>query len=708
MSRYLSEQKSAPSLGPAAFVSDSVADGHLNRRFSRPYFPRLTIKAHIIAIVLALAIPLNAVIFAVIWHLSDKADEMQRTSLLYTARSVAAAFDAKLGEYMALAQALARSPAVLEENIAPFEAEARLAFPGPDAWVLIADASGQQLFNMARPPGEPLPVRKFLAQAAQTHAFETRSPVVTGVRQSEVTPDWVINIELPIFKNGQPFRSLAVMVRARSFLHLLNDQQIPKGWLACVIDHEGRFVARVPGHERNVGQLAAEGLRKVKDQDGISEFSSLEGDRIVAANAHSAMSGWPVAIAVKKAEFQAATWSAIRWAAIFGACLSSLSLVFAAAIARRITGPIAALRNKVDALLKDPASVYAPAGPPEVDHLWTAIKQSAAALRESEERFRGIFEHAGTGIAILGLDGRFQSCNPSFSNMLGYSEQELRGLAFPSLVHPDDRHANLIENSRLISEQIPSFEIINRIRHRDGKTIWVHKYISLLRDAAGEPNSIIALVTDMTGRKHHEDRINLLIQEVNHRSKNMLAVVQAVARQTLAAKPEEFVERFEQRIHALSASQNLLAKSEWKGVDLGELGRSQLQHFADLIDSRIKLNGPRLLISAKAAQAIGMALHELATNAGKYGALSNAYGRVAIGWDLKPHDESDDTFTMIWHEQDGPSIGPPAKAGFGSTVLCRATKESLDAEIELDYSPAGLVWRLQCPGRNVLEVGEFF
>ena len=328
--------------------------------------------------------------------------------MLYTARSVAAAVDAKLGEYMALAQALARSPAILEDSLDAFEAEARRAFATSDAWIMVADGEGRQLFNMASKPGRPLPVRDPVGFAAQKRAFETRSTIIADVRLGTVSQEWLIHIEVPIFKNGQPFRALAVALKTQSFFNLLNAQHIPKNWLACLIDHEGRFIVRVPGYERSVGQLAAEGFRKIKDQEGLFEFLSFDGEPIVAANVHSAVSGWPVAMAVKKADLQAATWSAINRALILGGGFSLLSLLFAANIARSITGPIAELRQKAGALVTGPAPSMPPPGPPEVRDLWQALKQSAAdrhgseqSLRESEERFRGIFENAATAPARL-------------------------------------------------------------------------------------------------------------------------------------------------------------------------------------------------------------------------------------------------------------------------------------------------------------------
>ena len=828
---------------PAAPGSPALhLGGRLRCWFFERLFSRLTIGARVAAIALTLAVPLNLVIAAVIWHLSQAANEAQRTSLLYTAHSVAGAVDAKLGEYMDFAQALARSPALLEDNLGAFESEARRAFASmPDAHIMLANAEGQQLINTAQGPGERLPFRDPIGLAAQRRTFETRSPLTADVRVGAVARDWIVNIDVPIFRDGQPFRALAVAVSAKSFFGLLNAQRMPKHWLACLTDRRGHFVARVPGHEQNVGQLAAEGFRKVQGRDGIFEFLSVEGEPIITAVAHSAVSGWPVAIAIKKADMQAATWKAINWAFFLGGGFSLFSWLLTGAIARSITRPISELRQKSSGLLAEPAPATPPLGPPEVRDLWRALKQSAAdryhsdqklrlaltaaelgtwrmetrtreiqwderskalfglppdarvsyknwanailpedkvsaeadvaraldpdephdemacefrvrhpdgtvrwlssigraffepdpqsrsgrravfisgAMRDvtavhmasatlgaSEERFRGVFENAATGIAILDLDGRFQSCNPAFSAVLGYSEEELRQFSFSELVHPEDRDANASQARRLLSQQIPFFEIVMRYLRKDGKPSWAQKYVSLLRDGTGKPTHILALVTDITERKRQEDQIRLLMREVNHRSKNMLALVQAIARQTLAANPQDFLDRFGKRVEALAASQDLLVKNAWKGVDLNDLVRSQLAPFEDLVGTRVELRGPPLFVSASAAQPIGMALHELATNAGKYGALSDGDGRVEISWRVERDGSGEETFVMGWLEHPTHAISTPAKPGFGSSVIGGMAEMSLGAKVELNFPPTGLTWQLRALSGEILDGG---
>jgi two-component sensor histidine kinase len=219
-----------------------------------------------------------------------------------------------------------------------------------------------------------------------------------------------------------------------------------------------------------------------------------------------------------------------------------------------------------------------------------------------------------------------------------------------------------------------------------------------VRKSDGSIDYFVSVVEDISTRKAHEEQIHLLMREVNHRAKNMLNLVQAVARQTAAREPEAFVARFTERIQALAANQDLLVRNEWRGVDVEELVRGQLAHFADLVASRIAMHGPKLLLNAAAAQAIGLALHELATNAGKYGALSTDRGRVDLRWGT-----DGDTLTMSWTERDGPPVSPPERRGFGSTVIDSMAKASVGGEVQLDYAPSGLVWCLTCPAANGLE-----
>jgi PAS domain S-box-containing protein len=231
---------------------------------------------------------------------------------------------------------------------------------------------------------------------------------------------------------------------------------------------------------------------------------------------------------------------------------------------------------------------------------------------------------------------------------------------------------------------------------RDGREIVVEsRHVRVIYDGQ---SYTLETNRDITARKYAEEQVLLLMREANHRVKNLLALVQVIARQTAAGNPEDFARRFGDRIQALAANQELLGRNQHQGADLDDLVRTHLAHFADLVGSRITVLGPKLRLNAAASQAIGLTLHELATNAGKYGALSTDMGRVDVGWTM-----TDDTFTISWIERNGPPVRPPERKGFGSTVIDSMAGRILGSEVQLDYAPTGLEWRLTCLAANALE-----
>jgi two-component sensor histidine kinase len=183
------------------------------------------------------------------------------------------------------------------------------------------------------------------------------------------------------------------------------------------------------------------------------------------------------------------------------------------------------------------------------------------------------------------------------------------------ITHPDDRASARELLRRMATGELAVFDLEKRYIRKDGKTVWARVTANIIRDESGQPLGDTAVVQDITPHKEREEREHLLMREVNHRAKNMLSVVDAIAHQTAARNPEDFIERFSERIQALSANQDLLVRNEWNGVEIGDLARAQLAHFTDLIGSRIAVHGPKLRLNPASAQAIGLALHELATNA---------------------------------------------------------------------------------------------
>jgi PAS domain S-box-containing protein len=343
--------------------------------------------------------------------------------------------------------------------------------------------------------------------------------------------------------------------------------------------------------------------------------------------------------------------------------------------------------------------------------------RASEALRESEERERAKRRELETILAAIPAAVFIaedpactrMSLNPAGHRMLRLPEGANASKSAPEPEAPANFEIISADGKLLKPEELPvqmaaaSGRAIEEaeleVRFADGDCKSMFGNALPLCSPSGEVIGAVGAFVDITSRKRAEEQVRLLLREVNHRSKNLLSVVQAIASQTAASGSADFIARFSARLQALAANQDLLVKSQWRGVELKELVHAQLAHFEDLVGGRIVIEGPPLQITAEAAQPIAMALHELGTNAGKYGALSNDEGKVSIAWGMG----RDGTFHLSWTERGGPSVVSPTRRGFGTVVIAAVPEAQLDAQVSLDFPPSGVVWRLKCPAMNVIE-----
>jgi two-component sensor histidine kinase len=240
----------------------------------------------------------------------------------------------------------------------------------------------------------------------------------------------------------------------------------------------------------------------------------------------------------------------------------------------------------------------------------------------------------------------------------------------------------------------------------DGSRIPFLAYPTPLRDASGALVGAINMLVDITERKaaektlrEREARLQLLAREMDHRAKNMLATVRAIARMTRADTVPAFVCALLGRLDALSRAHALLAESRWIGADLKRLVEDELAAYCTGDGGRVTISGPGLALRPEAAQVLAMALHELATNAAKYGALSAPDGRVAVEWSW----ESDERLVLRWTETGGPPIRRPSHRGFGSSMIEGAVNGQLDGAVHLDWPAEGLACRMTIPRQTLVD-----
>jgi PAS domain S-box-containing protein len=335
----------------------------------------------------------------------------------------------------------------------------------------------------------------------------------------------------------------------------------------------------------------------------------------------------------------------------------------------------------------------------------------------SVERFRLIREHRALQVensqlaaivnasndAIVSVTPELvvRTWNPGATAMFGYTDEEAKGRTLDELIVPEDLREGQPEHYRAIVTEGKALLVEAVRRKKDGVLVPVEINAAPIQDENDQTVAISVMFRDVTERKRAEEHVAFLMREVEHRSKNILATVQGIAQLTQAANYAEFLKLFNERLQALAANHALLHARQWRGTPIEDLVATQLAHFGGRSGDRLTVEGPACLLSPEAAQALGMALHELGTNAAKYGALSNASGRVALSWAIAG-EGSDRRFAMSWTEIDGPPVTSPRRAGFGSLVMKEMIESAMRGRVQLDFARAGLRWRLGCPADGVL------
>lgn len=328
---------------------------------------------------------------------------------------------------------------------------------------------------------------------------------------------------------------------------------------------------------------------------------------------------------------------------------------------------------------------------------------------DANERLVALVDSSFDAIISKDLNSIIQSWNTAAERLFGYSADEAVGRSIMMLI-PDKlqgEEAEIIARIRA-GERVASYETVRR--RKDGSLVAVSLTISPIRNRLGQIVGASKIARDITVAKENEQRIRLLMREVNHRTKNQFAVILSMVRETMrrTTNPQEFEARIRDRITALSRSHDLLVTTDWVGATLFDLIHEHLKPFGH--EKQIRLSGPLVTIGPNSVQHFGIAIHELGTNSAKYGALASDTGEVAIGWRVAETTEGKSQFEFEWIETSSQAAGfgatvaggPNENSGFGSVVLKRVVPQSVSGTATLERDSAGVRWRLVAPLQNIV------
>jgi two-component sensor histidine kinase len=679
----------------------------------------LSVRAHLALLVLAVLLPMLGFAGVAVWRFAETERARIVAQASGVAREAAAAVERDLAEVRTIARMLADSDALRLGNLAAFHRNASAAARMLDARVTLRDvATGRLLVDTDLPWGADLPAATGLTDVEAEVARAGR-PAVSDLENGGVggRPGFAVLVPAPAAESGGAAQVLGIVLPATRLQNILLDTQpaaIP-GAVTGVLDGRGVFVAHTRDAERAVGErspLLADALQ-AGGEEGVALGRVREGvPALLAFRRLEAFPGWWIGVGVPEAVLEAPLRRALAALGGLGAAALAIGLLAALPLSRRLTGALRALSGAAGAV-RAGAPVAALATPlREANEVGVVLADAARELRTREaeraataaelrltgERFRVALLHAP--ITVYACDEALRYtwiANPrgedDLAHVLGRRDDEL------DFGRPEELAALMAFKRRAIETGAVARADFTFTAPEGGAG---HYDVTAepLRDATGRIVGATVAMVDVTDRvrdtaalRRQEAHLRLLIEELNHRVKNTLAAVLAIAVQTLrnAADTEEARKVLQARLLALAAAHDILTRTCWEGAPLEELVRAALAPLSPADPERLRVEGPSVALPPRAALTLALAFHELATNAIKHGAFSCESGRVAVAWTL----DSERRLRLRWTETGGPPVAPPTRRGFGSRLIERSLAHDLGGQARIEFPPTGVVCTIE-------------
>ena len=611
------------------------------------------------------------------------------------ARFLSNAVDREVSGVATTLQALATSPSLQGSDIGDFYRQGQAILAQQGIHISIRRADGRMVMTTRAAAGAPIPLVPSDLLVADDFARVSGKPYVSDVFTGPLTGRANIQIMAPVLTDTFPQRVVGASLEPDFFRDALRRFDVPPGWVASVSDRRGLLVAATENREAQAAQpVSEEFARRAGGDKGFYYGAGVSSGAALIAWQRSAETGWRVAVTVPVAQVNAALRQSVAMLALAGLVLgvaATLMSIWIRGRMKRALQAVEGLAGKV-AEGETPAPVATPVT--DLTRIGYALSTAAARRRTSEERLQQLASSGLMGILFGDVHGGISFANDAFLETIGRTRAEfLNGVIRWDEITPAEWLPVDAAHIREAQEHGSCTPYEKEYLRPDGSRVPVLVGFAL---SGPQRDQSVAFILDISVQKNLQEQQKLLLHELHHRVKNTLATVQSIANSSTrhARDFEEFRLSFAERISALARSHTLLMQHDWREIELRELLVQETQAYASA--GRVLLDGPVVALPPQMALALGLAVHELVTNAAKYGGLSVPDGKLRVTWNVMPVQDAP-RLTLHWRESGGPPVTPPTRKGFGSQLLQRVLGAQIGGKAEMDYAPDGLRVTIEAP-----------
>jgi two-component sensor histidine kinase len=657
--------------------------------------PRRSARSHLLGLIAAAVIPvwLFAAYLLVQYALHERSRFEQ--DALQTARQVSLVVEGELANLQTTLNGLSKSPALANGDLEAFHGEALSLVEGTERIIVLRDLGRNQLLNTEIRYGVDLPQVEPMS-AGDLEKLRAYGVFISDVFASKDSKNYRIAVAIRVPAPTGEDLVLSISVPTTRIRDVMMPA-VPEGWTVGVGDHDGDYVARSRSHEEMTGKPGLpEYLEKIVGRSGSFTSRNFEGTTLLAGYYRSSYSDWFYTANMPLSEVQAPLWRSL--AAICGIGLLALlvSIALGYVVGKRFTGATADLAARAEALGHGRTVEPMSTSVTEFAAIAQALVAAERAIAERRYELEAVLETVPAAVWFTYDPKALQVIRNRFAaELMGLPTDARKSFGSPDLVI----NTIAVKDGHTVSREDRPLSRAMRGELTDNEEFaytlpsGVERFLlSSARSIRGPSGNIIGAVQislDITDRKRGEEHRKLLVNELNHRVKNTLAVVQSIASHTIrnATTLSEAGRTLSSRLISLAKAHDILTHQNWSGADLNDLITASIKPHAPI--ERFQISGDKVWLPPNIALSFALALHELTTNAIKYGALSNAKGRVSISWRLIARKRQR-RLELEWREAGGPTVGPVERKGFGTQLLERIFASDSAGQIVLTFERSGL------------------